>query len=99
MKKDNESIKAILETGKKGEFWQELIIVINESIDRLKDKQNKDDLRDLIPEQYKLESELLKNEISCLEYLKDLPDDIISWLDKPNITDEEFDPFQKPEEF
>ncbi len=57
-----------------------------------------DGIRELPADQYKIEMELLKAKEDYLHRLIDLPDTLIAWLQEPDNTIEDFDPFMKADE-
>lgn len=88
----------ILKQGQRGEFWKILVDGLDESIIHIRNKQNHDDFKELPGEQYKLMNELLKAKILYLEKLKALPEDMISWLENPDSSTENYDPYATPED-
>lgn len=91
-----DNTKEVLRLGKTTEFWALLTQALDESIAHLQDKQDSDDLKELLAEQYKLEAELLKAKRAYLKHLKELPDTLIAYLTEPagNLDKEEnFDPY------
>jgi len=98
---DIKSNQEILKQGIKTDFWKLLVDGLDESIKRLQNEQNSDELRDMPADQYKVENEIIKASIANLKDLKELPENIISWLEDPNAGDpgHEFDPYAKDEDF
>lgn len=99
--KDALSKQEVLRNGIKTDFWKLIVKNLNESIERLRNEQNSDALRDLPADQYKVENEIIKASIANLEDLKQVPENIISWLDDPNAGEKghEFDPYLQSKDF
>lgn len=93
--KNNKTKQEILKNGASGEFWQIIKANLDENIKDLREQQNDEDFRTLPAEAYKLENELLKAKIEYFEKLKTIPEDLISWLEEPGNTVENFDPYLK----
>lgn len=95
-KRSSIDIVNIVTAGIKGEFWSILCNAVDESIEILKEKRDEDEsLKNLPADQYKFEAEVLKKEIQCLEYLKNLPKKLIAFHQEENTPEEEFDPYEK----
>ena len=79
-----------------GDFWQLIIEALNDNKEDLQKQADSEDLKELSPEQYKLENELLKAKRKYLDKLSELPATLISWLKNPNTEKpESFDPYDK----
>lgn len=89
-------IQAILDQGVKGDFWQVIVATIEESIEHLRSATDSDDFKDLTPERYKLENELVKAKIKYLRMLINTPNNIVSWLESPDSRTPNFDPYADP---
>lgn len=91
-------IQAILDSGVKGDFWQIILAVIEESRQHLQTYSDSDKLKDLPAEQYKLESELIKAKRKYLTMLQETPDNLVSFLSSPDNRAESFDPYATTKE-
>ena len=91
--KEENTAKAILETGKNEKFWEIICKSIDESIAYIEEQQDSEDMRELSPEMYKLTNELFKAKKEYLRTLKNTPDNILSWLEKPVSERQSFDPY------
>lgn len=89
------SARAILNEGKKSKFWELILQSIKESKEFIQSEQDSEDLKDLVPEMYKLQNELYKAKKQFLDSLAKTPDNIISWLEKPSNERQDFDPYEK----
>lgn len=85
----------IIKQGAGGEFWKLLVDALHDSKDALRKQQESDDLKELPADQYKVENELLKAKIKYLDKLIGLPDTIVQWLQNPDNSQVEFDPYEK----
>lgn len=94
--KEEQSAKEILKEGKKTKFWELIVASIQESKEFIQKEQDSEDLKDLSPELYKLTNELYKAKKAFLDVLAKTPDNLISWLEKPDNDRKEFDPYDKP---
>lgn len=97
--KDKQSIIEILRQGQQSEFWAILCEQIRRKIAEINEKENRDHLKNLPADQYKLENELRFAKIEFLEGLQVLPEDTIATLIMPVTEDRDFDPYRKPGEF
>lgn len=93
--KEEMSARAILNEGKKSKFWELILQSIKESKEFIQSEQDSEDLKDLVPEMYKLQNELYKAKKQFLDSLAKTPDNIISWLEKPSNERQDFDPYEK----
>jgi hypothetical protein len=66
---------------------------LKESRDSLGNQLESDEMAELPADQYKLKCELLKAKRKYLDILSNTPENIISWLQAPNNTSVEFDPY------
>ena len=80
----SQSKQEILRQGQQSDFWQIILEYIQESKGHLRQQQDSDELKDLPADQYKVENELLKAKIKCLDKLTDYPNTIIGRLQNPN---------------
>ncbi len=88
--------QGILKEGMKTPFWKMISEALQESKDALARAQDGDQtLRELPPDQYKLESELYRIKRDFLSTLMKTPENLMSWLESPNNNDTEFDPYGK----
>ena len=88
-------IQGILSSGKQSEFWQAICEAIEQSRQHLQTYQDSDEFKELPPDQYKLENELIRAKRKYLDMLINTPDNIISWLSTPDNKIENFDPYFK----
>lgn len=95
---DKKTAEAILREGVKTKFWQLIVEALNESKESLQRLQDEDDISNLPPDQYKLQSELFRAKKRYLATLLKTPENIISWLETPNNESKEFDPYSKSSE-
>ena len=95
---DIESVKETLLQGQSSEFWLLVLQSLEQSIARLEGERDGEDIKDLPAEQYKVESELLKAKISYLKHLKEIPATIIQWLQQPDQSIPNFDPYYTVDE-
>lgn len=91
---DKSSIE-IARLGKESDFWKLVMQVLEKSIEKLRGDQDSDELKEIPAEQYKFENELIKAKIQYLKKLMETPDSIISWLQNPDNSSVEFDPYDK----
>ena len=87
--------KAILEEGKKTQFWKLVVDSLMESKEFIQEQQDGEDISELSAEQYKHMNEVFKAKKKFLDILTKTPDNIISWLEKPVNERKEFDPYDK----
>jgi hypothetical protein len=97
--KDKKNIQKTLRQGAATEFWQIILQALDESIQYLQNQQDSEEMRELSSEQYKVENEILKAKRANLKILKELPSTIMGWLENPDQSEPEFDPYNKPEDF
>lgn len=90
---DSKSKQEILKQGQAGEFWQIITDFIKRSKEYLRKEQRSQELKSLPPDQYKLENELLLAKLEYLDNLADYPNTIIGWLENPDQTETNFDPY------
>ena len=86
-----EEIKRILKDGLTNEFWVLICQAINKDIEMLRNVPN--GFADLPAEQYKFESELVREKINYLEALRAKPNEIINDLTEPDQSRPEHDPY------
>ena len=96
--KNSKSMQEILSQGMKSDFWNILVQALNDNKEDLRNKRGDKKFRDLPPELYKLESELLEARIEYIDNMLDLPNSVISWLKSPDQSKADFDPYSKAEE-
>ena len=94
-KMDRDAVVEVVNAGKSTEFWNLLRQAIDESIEHLQGVGDSDDIKDLPPDRYKLEMELLKAKKNYLKRLKDYPDVIINRVTDPESYDFNFDPYDE----
>lgn len=92
-KKEEETTKELLKSGKKTPFWNLILKAVDDNIEALRNKQNSEEISELPAEEYKLKNEIIKDKINFLTKFKGMPDDIISWLGTPESKDKNFDPY------
>ena len=92
---DDKSSIEIIRLGTQGEFWRLILQTLEKSIEKLRNDQDRDELKELPADQYKLENELIKAKIQFLKKLMETPDSIIRWLQDPDNSSVEFDPYDK----
>lgn len=91
--KKSDDIKEILNIGEKEEFWRIIVDALDQSIEALQNLADSEDMKDLSPERYKLENELIKAKINYLKTLKNTPENLRSWLSSPDNRGTNFDPY------
>jgi len=91
---EKDSAAQILKDGMQTKFWKLICEALDESREELLKYQDSEEFRNLPADVYKLENELIRSKRVYLETLKKTPDNIISWLGKPNNNDENFDPYK-----
>jgi hypothetical protein len=94
---DDKASIEIIRLGKQSEFWKLLLQALEKSIKKLEADRDGEDLKELPNDQYKVENELIKAKIQYLKKLMETPDSIVSWLQDPDNSSVEFDPYEKPE--
>lgn len=94
-----ENIKEILAQGQTTEFWLLIGEALDQSIQRLERERDGADLKELPADQYKLEDQLLKAKIHYLKHLKDLPATIGKWIEQPDQTQPNLDPYPTAKDF
>ena len=67
--KNKESLQEIIRAGMDSDFWQIIVEALQDSKEFLKQEQDSDDMKDLPPEIYKVENELLKAKRKYLDKL------------------------------
>lgn len=92
---DRDSITEIMRQGMQSEFWLMIMQALDESMKILQAEADSDEMKTLPPEQYKLESELIKAKRYYLARLKEYPQVIINRVADTNFEDFEFDPYEK----
>lgn len=86
----------ILKSGKQTEFWRLIVEAIEKSKDFIQSQIDGEDILELEPEKYKMVNELFKSKKKFLDSLIETPDNLISWLEKPETErPKEFDPYEK----
>jgi hypothetical protein len=85
----------ILKQGRQTEFWNIIKEVMEESKEDIQKKQDGEDIAELSPEQYKFRNELFKAKKEMIDNLIKTPENIISWLEKPETERQNFDPYDK----
>lgn len=93
--KEAASRREILQQGQNSDFWRIITDYLKESKEHLRKEQDDEDLKSLPAEQYKVESELLKAKIKYLDRLADYPNTIIGWLQTPDSTEKNYDPYDR----
>lgn len=83
----------ILKQGKQTEFWRIILDTLEESREDIQNKQDGGDIAELSAEQYKFRNELFKAKKEFINALKNTPDNLISWLTKPENERQNFDPY------
>lgn len=83
----------ILKAGKNSEFWNLIVDALEESREDIQKKQDGEDIAELSPEQYKFRNELFKAKKEMLETLTKTPENLISWLTKPEEERKNYDPY------
>lgn len=99
-KDDNERLALIqtLKEGKATAFWKLMVETIKESIKDIQAKQDSQDLQDLDPASYKVANQIFVIKKQLLETLINSPDNMASWLEKPESAEENMDPYSKAED-
>jgi hypothetical protein len=95
MRKTPQTIQAILQASAKSEFWKIICEELDDRIEKLEKERDSDSIASLPADAYKLAMENIKDKITHLGKLKDLPKEIIQRLDNPDLEDEELDPYPK----
>jgi len=96
---DNKSKQEVIRQAMLTEFWQIICEALDDSIEQLRKDQTSQDLKDLPAAEYKLTNELLLFRIKYLQDLKELPDQLILFLnDVPNDS-KVFDPYRTSKDF
>ena len=85
----------ILKTGKLSEFWHIIVEAIEESRDDIQKKQDGEEIAELSSDQYKFRNELFKAKKEMLDALLNTPENLISWMTKPETEGQNFDPYDK----
>lgn len=85
----------ILRQGAQGEFWRIISETIRESIEYINDQMESEEMKDLTAEQYKFTNELFKAKKEFLNMLIKTPENVMSWLGKPEGERKEFDPYDR----
>jgi len=93
-KNEEASAKEILEQGKKTKFWELILEALAESKADIQRKQDGEEISELSAEQYKFRNELFKAKKEFIDKLSRTPDNLISWLGKPENDRKEFDPYE-----
>lgn len=95
--KDKESVQETLKLGIKTDFWKLILQALDDSVEHLNNLKASEDFKDLPPDRYKLESEIVKAKKEFLEKLKGMPTTLINYLESPNDNSDEgeenFDPY------
>lgn len=95
-KKEEQSAIEILKQGAQSEFWQLILKIMQESKEDIQAKQDSEDMKDLSAELYKSYNELFKAKKELIDTLMKTPENIISWLAKPQAErPKEFDPYDQ----
>src|SRR3990167_171609 len=93
---DKQSASSVLKAGMSSEFWGLIVQALDESMDHLQSISDSDELADLSPERYKLESELLKHKKQYLKRMKEYPTILINRMQSVDFENYDFDPYEKP---
>ena len=95
IKNQNSDITKIelLKQGKGLEFWKIIVDAMEESLEDIQRKQDSEEMSELNQEQYKFRNELFKAKKELLNALIKTPDNLISWLQKPETERKEYDPY------
>ena len=96
---NKEGYQETLRSGKATEFWSVLQQALRDSIEHIQSQLDGEDIADLSPEQYKVQVEILKGRKKDLQKLLELPDTLIVWLESPDQTQPNLDPYNQPEDF
>jgi len=88
-----ESSQEILRQGKQTEFWRLIVEAIEESKKNIQAQQDGADISTLPADQYKHQNEIFKAKKHFLDMLINTPDNIISWLQDPDNSERNFDPY------
>jgi len=94
--KDRESIQEVLRQGQQTEFWHILTQALDDSIEHIQSELDGDGITGLAPDKYKVMAEILKGRKKDLKKLKELPEILIVYLENPDQTAPDFDPYEKP---
>ena len=96
--KNSEHAQIIVRTGANSEFWGLITEALESNIQAVEQEMRDEDMKELPPDRYKLEMELLKSKAKYLSKLKELPETLMQWFEKPDNTVQNFDPFFTAEE-
>lgn len=84
----------ILKQGAVSAFWLLILEVLEESKRDIQEKQDSADIAELSAEEYKFRNELFKAKRELLNKLINTPENVISWLSKPEGQKaQDFDPY------
>ena len=81
--KKNEDIQRILADGADSDFWSVVVSYLSEKVVEANEEMRGEAIRNLPAEQYKVEMEVLQNNVELFERMKDLPSAISKELGKP----------------
>lgn len=78
-------IQNILRQGKDSEFWKVICLRLKDSIEALQSQRDSSELENLISEEYKVRSEVMRKQKIDREDMLDMPKDLIRELDNPEF--------------
>ena len=93
--KDKETIQAVMNEGMKGDFWKLIREYLDIKIEVVRNEKKGSDLRLLPAEEYKVSNEIMNSREQNFEDLKDIPETIIRYVESPDQTEPEFDPYAR----
>lgn len=79
------AIQEVLRQGAKGEFWNLICQRINTSIDAIQSQRDSGELENLVAEEYKIRSEVLRKQKVDRQDILAIPKDLVRELDNPEF--------------